>query len=242
MTQQELFEDRTAPCSANPFDCWPTDSPGWTDALSKHFQEPWWQSLAQFVSQQRDQHVVYPAAADTFRTFALTDLSDVRFVILGQDPYHGEGQAHGLSFSVPSGIRNPPSLANIFKELQADLGVAGPESGDLTAWAKQGGLLLNTVLTVRASEANSHRKQGWEKFTDSVIETVSSRCEHVAFVLWGAPARKKAKLIDAEKHLIVESPHPSPLSSYRGFFDSKPFSKINEYRRQLDLAEIDWSL
>lgn len=250
MTQQELFDNQSASNSPshspshskNGFADWPDQAEGWNRALSHLFDQDWWQSLAQFVEQQRSEHAVYPAAADVFRAFALTDLDDVRFVVLGQDPYHGQGQAHGLSFSVTPGTRHPPSLANIFKELHSDLGVDVPQSGDLTNWAKQGGLLLNTVLTVRAAEANSHRKQGWEKFTDAVIETVSAECENVAFVLWGTPARKKVKLIDANKHLIVESVHPSPLSSYRGFFGSKPFSKINEYRRSLGLEEVDWSL
>jgi len=221
---------------------WSVDSAGWTAGLSPLFEEPWWASLTEFVQQERQQHEVYPAADNVFRAFQLTPLENVKFVILGQDPYHGPGQAHGLSFSVVSGCRHPPSLANIFKELKGDVGIEVPESGDLGAWSRQGGLLLNTVLTVRAREANSHRKQGWEAFTDAAIELVNRTCEHVAFVLWGTPARKKARLIDDQRHLIVESAHPSPLSAYRGFFDSKPFSKINEYRRRHGLAEIDWTL
>ena len=220
-----------------------TRLPGpWREALPSVFGEPWWRSLTQFVKEQRADGVVFPRPEDVFRAFSLVPLESVRFVILGQDPYHGAGQAHGLSFSVPCGVRPPPSLANIFKELKSDTGCASPDSGDLTAWANQGGLLLNTVLTVRATEPNSHRGHGWEQFTDTVIQLVSQRCHHVAFVLWGTPARKKAILIDTQRHLIVESVHPSPLSAYRGFFGSQPFSRINQYRRLKGLQEINWTL
>ncbi|MDG2012788.1 MAG: uracil-DNA glycosylase [Pirellulaceae bacterium] len=181
-----------------------------------------------------------PQKAVGTKAYRLTPLERVKFVILGQDPYHGAGQAHGLSFSVPESVRTPPSLANIFKELKADLGEEIPKSGNLSAWATQGGLLLNTVLTVRSAEANSHRKQGWERFTDATIRLVNQKCENVAFVLWGAPARKKTNLINGDRHLIIEAPHPSPLSAYRGFLGSRPFSKINQYRRRHGLPEIDW--
>jgi len=223
---------------------WPSDlqaSP-WRRVLEPVLQQDWWSDLVGFVNQERSNQQVFPSASDVLRALQLTPLPDVRFVILGQDPYHGPGQANGLSFSVGPGIKHPPSLKNIFKELGTDLEVDVPQSGDLTPWARQGGLLLNSVLTVRANEANSHRKRGWEKFTDAVIGAVSQHNEHVAFVLWGAPARKKAKLIDDDKHLIVQSAHPSPLSSYRGFFGSRPFSKINEYRHSHGLPSIDWTL
>ena len=214
---------------------------GWYRGLSPLFREPWWNDLRSFVEEERARFDVYPPPQHVFQAYRLTPLEQVKFVILGQDPYHGAGQAHGLSFSVPKGIRTPPSLANIFRELNADLGEEIPASGNLSAWARRGGLLLNTVLTVRAAEANSHRKQGWEKFTDATIRLVNQECENVAFVLWGAPARKKSSLIDGQRHLIIESPHPSPLSAYRGFLGSRPFSKINRYRRCHGLAEIAWS-
>ena len=170
--------------------------------------------------------------ANIFAAFENTPFDNVKVVILGQDPYHGAGQAHGLSFSVQDGIQHPPSLQNIFKELKEDMGCATPSSGNLTQWAKQGVFLLNTVLTVRASEANSHRSQGWEQFTDTVIKTLSEKKEHLVFILWGSPAGAKASLIDGKKHLILKAPHPSPLSSYRVFFGSKPFSKSNAYLTQ----------
>lgn len=241
MSQQRLFTE-SSPDREPGIPGWPKEVEGWHEALSPLFDQSWWQNLAGFVQEERRKHEIYPPQADVFRAFQLTPLTDVRFVILGQDPYHGADQAHGLSFSVTPGTKHPPSLMNIFKELESDTQMPIPESGDLTPWASQGGLLLNTVLTVRASEPNSHRKQGWEKFSDAVIQTVNSRCEHVAFVLWGSPARKKSKLIDEKRHLIVESAHPSPLSAYRGFFGSKPFSRINDYRRSFGLPEIDWAL
>ena len=163
-------------------------------------------------------------------------------MILGQDPYHGENQAHGLSFSVQDGVPHPPSLQNIFKELRDDMGCEVPKSGNLSAWAQQGVFLLNTVLTVRASEANSHRNQGWENFTDAVIKLLSLHKEHLVFILWGAPAGAKASLIDGKKHLILKAPHPSPLSSYRGFFGSKPFSKSNEFLTCKGIKPISWCL
>ena len=170
----------------------------------------------------------------------LTPFDNVKVVILGQDPYHGDNQAHGLSFSVQKGIALPPSLLNIYKELESDLGIPVAKSGDLTAWAKQGVLLLNTVLTVRAHEANSHRGQGWETFTDAVITSLNQSDHPIVFVLWGKPAQSKGKLITNPNHLILKAPHPSPLSSYRGFFGSKPFSQINEFLEKTDQTPIDW--
>lgn len=221
---------------------WSLDSEGWNRGLSHCFAEPWWLDLITFVESERQMGKVFPATQDVLAAYRLTPLSQVKFVILGQDPYHGEGQAHGLSFSVREDIKIPPSLKNIFVELRQDVGVPVPESGDLTGWASRGGLLLNTVLTVRSGEANSHRGKGWERFTDATIRLVNQECAHVAFVLWGGPARKKKSLIDTRKHLVVESPHPSPLSAYRGFFGSKPFSKINQYRADHDLPPIQWDL
>ena len=221
---------------------WPPEATDWYQALQEHWASQDWVKLQKFVEQERRSQQIFPPADQTFNAFRWTRLDQVAFVILGQDPYHGPGQAHGLSFSVQPGIKTPPSLVNIFKELQEDVGVSIPNSGDLTAWAKQGGLLLNTVLTVRSAEPNSHRKQGWESLTDAAIKVVNAECQNVVFVLWGGPARKKAKLISADKHLILESAHPSPLSSYRGFFGSKPFSQINRFRKSKGLAPICWQL
>ena len=226
---------------ASPHPAWPR-SAGWEQALATVFESSEWQQLTEFLRDERTRHDIFPAESDTFRAFRLTPLENVRFVILGQDPYHGPHQAHGLSFSVPDGIRQPPSLVNIFKELVADVGGPIPTTGDLSPWARQGGLLLNTVLTVRSGEAHSHRKRGWESFTDAVIHAVSEHCPRVAFVLWGRPAQSKKDLIDESRHLILESAHPSPLSAYRGFFGSRPFSRINEWLQSNQLAEIDWSL
>ncbi|WP_052254891.1 uracil-DNA glycosylase [Salinicoccus sp. YB14-2] len=183
---------------------------------------------------------VFPPREEIYTAFELTSFENVRVVILGQDPYHGEGQSHGLAFSVNEGIKIPPSLRNMYKELEDDLNIVRT-SGSLKDWASQGVLLLNTVLTVDAHEANSHRGLGWEQFTDSVIEIVSEELDNVVFILWGKPAQKKAALIDASKHLIIKSVHPSPLSAYRGFFGSRPFSRTNEYLRENGRAMVDWS-
>lgn len=198
--------------------------------------------LQSFICSRRRQGRVFPVAEDVFRAMAVTSLADVKFVILGQDPYHDDGQAHGLSFSVPRGVKHPPSLRNILREFSSDTGHHVPESGDLTQWAQQGGLLLNTVLTVDQHQAHSHRGQGWEAFTDKIISLVNERAGNVAFVLWGKPAQEKRQLIDTERHLIVEAPHPSPLSAHRGFFGSKPFSRVNTWRSDRGLTEIDWRL
>ena len=214
----------------------------WKKVLLEEFQKPYFETLKTFLVEEKELHTIYPSGQNIFAAFEHTPFENVEVVILGQDPYHGVGQAHGLSFSVQDGVPHPPSLQNIFKELKDDLGCNIPKSGNLTAWAKQGVFLLNTVLTVRASEANSHRNQGWENFTDAVIKTLSTQKEHLVFILWGSPAGAKASLIDGKKHLILRAPHPSPLSSYRGFFGSKPFSKSNEYLVSKGKKPIDWCL
>ena len=192
-----------------------------------------------FVNEQRQTETVFPQTSEVFAAFRETSFADTRVVILGQDPYHGPGQAHGLSFSVPEGVSVPPSLRNIFKELVQDLGGEPPGSGNLLPWAKQGVLLLNTVLTVRCGAANSHRKQGWEKFTDHVIATLSRRMDPIVFLLWGKPAERKSVLID-QRHETIISPHPSPLSASRGFFGSQPFSRANRLLRQWGHQPVAW--
>ena len=210
----------------------------WQQALNSEFETAYFLKLQQFVTEERQKFQVFPAENDVFNALKLTPLNQVRVLILGQDPYHDEGQAHGLSFSVRPGFPLPPSLRNIFRELQDDLGATVPEHGCLEAWARQGVLLLNTVLTVRAHEAFSHRNQGWEHFTSRVIECVNQR-PNVAFVLWGKPAQAKMNLID-DRHLVVRSAHPSPLSARRGFFGSRPFSEINAYLSKHGSPPIKW--
>jgi len=212
----------------------------WRSCLHDEFEKPYFLALQQFLAQERQDQIVFPSEADVFNALRLAPLNQVRVVILGQDPYHDAGQAHGLSFSVKPGVRLPPSLRNIFKELQSDLDIPPTKTGCLETWARQGVLLLNTVLTVRAHEAHSHRKKGWEQLTARVIQCVNE-LPHVAFVLWGSPAQQNAGLIN-ERHLIVQSPHPSPLSARRGFFGSRPFSRINEYLKKTGLSPIDWRL
>lgn len=213
----------------------------WRAALEAEFGKEYMVQLRQFlISEQQAGHAVYPRMTQVFAAFAATPLPQVRVVILGQDPYHGPGQAMGLSFSVPDGIAVPPSLQNIYKELQADLGVATPPSGDLTRWAQQGVLLLNAMLTVRAGQAASHRGRGWEQFTDAVLRTVSGHCDHVVFILWGNYARSKATLIDQSKHLVLQAAHPSPLSAHSGFFGSRPFSRANAWLREQGRGEVGW--
>ena len=215
----------------------------WSHLLSNEFNESYFKSLLNFLDKEYAKGIdIYPDVENVFQCFNKTPFSKVKVIILGQDPYHGEGQANGLSFSVNETIKIPPSLKNIFKELQNDLKIQIPESGNLEKWAEQGVLLLNTVLTVEKSKANSHRKKGWEQFTDKVIKILNDKKVHLVFILWGAPAQKKGMNIDESKHLILKAPHPSPLSSYRGFFDSKPFSQTNTYLKKKSLSIIDWSL
>ena len=213
----------------------------WRDALSASIGDEHIETLSHFVAHARDHGQVFPEAGQVFTALRLCRLEQTRVVILGQDPYHGPGQAHGLSFSVRDEMKLPPSLRNIFKELESDLGIPPAKRGTLTSWATQGVLMLNAVLTVRVSEANSHQKQGWEQFTDAVISAVNEHCEHVVFVLWGRPAQKKKRLLD-ERHTCIESVHPSPLSASRGFFGSKPFSGANKALKAHNQTPIDWSL
>ena len=214
----------------------------WKEALKDEFAHAYMNELKTFLVEEKERFTIFPRGSEIFNAFNSTPFENVKAVILGQDPYHGPGQAHGLSFSVREGVALPPSLQNIFKELVDDIGCPYPKSGDLSRWASQGVLLLNTLLTVRSGEPFSHKEKGWERFTDQVIRTLSREREHIVFILWGAPAGKKASLIDGHRHLILKAPHPSPLSSYRGFFGSKPFSKTNDYLVQNGITPIDWSL
>lgn len=214
----------------------------WNPVLRAEFAKPYWEPLQQFVSNERVHHTVYPPAADVFAALHLTPYATTRVVILGQDPYHGPGQAHGLCFSVRPGVATPPSLANIHKELAADLGLSPPGHGNLEAWARQGVLLLNTTLTVRAGQAASHQGKGWELFTDEVLKAVNEKSHRVVFILWGASARRKRSLVDTTRHTVLESAHPSPLSAHNGFFGSRPFSRANEALLAAGLDQIDWSL
>lgn len=214
----------------------------WNPILRGEFDKPYWHELQAFVTDQRSQATVYPPHDLVFAALHLTSYASTRVMILGQDPYHGPGQAHGLCFSVQADVRVPPSLANIHKEMASDLAVAIPDHGNLENWAHQGVLLLNTTLTVRAGQAGSHQGKGWETFTDEVIRAVSAKSEHVVFILWGAYARKKKALIDRSHHTIIESPHPSPLSAHNGFFGTKPFSRTNEALIDHGQPPIDWSL
>jgi uracil-DNA glycosylase len=215
----------------------------WEKLLKEELNATYFQDLMTFINTERESGKrIYPEEKDLFSAFSLTSFELTKVVILGQDPYHGEGQAHGLAFSVKKGVSKPPSLVNIFKELQGDLGISSPNHGDLTSWAKQGVLLLNAVLSVEAAKPGSHQQRGWEQFTDKVIEVLNLKKNHLVFILWGSPAQKKIKMLNSKKHLILTSPHPSPLSSYRGFFGSKPFSKCNEYLKQNGIKEIDWTI
>lgn len=216
--------------------------PSWHDALAPELAQPYFAKLSAFVDDERRKHTVFPPEPDVFNALKLTPLDQVGVLILGQDPYHDDGQAHGLAFSVLPGVKTPPSLANIFRELRDDLGCRVPNNGYLVPWAKQGVLLLNAVLTVRAHEPNSHRGKGWEHVTDAVIRVVSEQAHPVVFVLWGASAQKKVALIDAARHHVIQSAHPSPLSARRGFFGSRPFSTINQALREAGRREIEWEL
>ena len=215
---------------------------GWDEALAPLFVSENYLKIRAFLKQEYAQHTVYPDMFDIFNCFRFTPFGNVKVVLLGQDPYHNAGQAHGLCFSVKEGVELPPSLVNIFKELKEDVGCTPPDSGDLTKWAKEGVLLLNTALTVRAHMANSHKNCGWTWFTDSVISLLSDRKEHLVFILWGGNARSKKPLIDKNKHLILECAHPSPLSAFNGFFGCRHFSKTNEYLKAHGIAPIDWQL
>jgi uracil-DNA glycosylase len=215
----------------------------WQELLADELQKSYYKKILQFLAESRERGIlIYPKEEHIFAAFEHTSVANTKVVILGQDPYHGPGQAHGLSFSVPPGVKLPPSLVNIFKELRNDLGFEIPMFGDLTKWANQGVLLLNTALTVEARKANSHAKIGWQLFTDAVIKNLSASKEHLVFVLWGAHAQKKQVLIDASKHLILQSAHPSPLSAHNGFWGNKHFSTINYFLLNHNLAPIDWQL
>jgi uracil-DNA glycosylase len=215
----------------------------WQVLLAPELARPYMQELALFLDQQRLLgKSIFPAAEEIFAAFNQTPFDQVKVVILGQDPYHGEGQAHGLCFSVREGIKTPPSLVNIFKELKSDLNIDAPAHGCLEDWARQGVLLLNTVLTVEKGLAGSHHHRGWEKFTDRVIEILNERKNHLVFILWGAPAQKKARAVDPQRHHLIQSPHPSPLSVYRGFLGSRPFSRTNHYLVEHQQAPINWAL
>ncbi|MGN0132781.1 MAG: uracil-DNA glycosylase [Lachnospiraceae bacterium] len=214
----------------------------WLEPLKPEFSKQYYRELYQKVIEEYKTHVVFPPSDDIFNAFALTPLHEVKVVIIGQDPYHNVGQAHGLCFSVRPDVDIPPSLVNIYKELQDDLGCYIPNNGYLVKWAGQGVLLLNTVLTVRAHQANSHRGIGWEQFTDAAIRILNEEDRPIVFILWGAPAQAKKKMLNNPKHLILEAPHPSPLSAYRGFFGSKPFSKTNEFLEKNGLTPIDWQI
>ena len=213
-----------------------------THIVKAEREQPYWKQLEAFLQEQYAAGDVYPAQEDVFQALRLTPYAKTKVVLLGQDPYHGEGQAHGLSFSVRAGTTLPPSLRNIFKELRDDLGCPPPVSGDLTRWAEQGVLLLNTVLTVSANRPGSHQGRGWESFTDRIIQVLHDRQEPVVFVLWGKHAQSKRDLLTHSRHLVITSAHPSPLSARRGFFGSRPFSKINDFLRSNGSAEIDWLL
>ena len=220
----------------------PTIEAGWKSVLMDQFQSPYFRTLKEFLVEEKKKYTLYPPGRLIFNAFQRTPFDRVKVVILGQDPYHGNGQAHGLCFSVPQGIPNPPSLVNIFKELHSDLGAPVPEHGNLKKWADQGVLLINATLTVRDSQAGSHQKHGWETFTNRVIEVVSHEKSGVVFLLWGRFAQAKESLIDGNKHLILKSAHPSPLSAHNGFFGCQHFSKTNEYLLQQELPGIDWTL
>lgn len=215
---------------------------GWDEALAPLFESENYKKIRAFLKEEYSRHIVYPDMYDIFNCFKHTPFDEVKAVLLGQDPYHNAGQAHGLCFSVQDGIEPPPSLVNIFKELQDDVGCSIPKSGNLTKWAKEGVLLLNTSLTVRAHRANSHKDCGWTWFTDNVIRLLSERREHLVFILWGANARSKKPLIDRSKHLVLECAHPSPLSAFNGFFGCRHFSKTNEYLAAHGKTPIDWQL
>lgn len=237
-SQLDIFSTPSEPIAAPPL------APlTWKTLLEKEKEEPYFKEILTFVEKERAAgKTIYPKNSDIFNSLAFTPFENVKVVILGQDPYHGPGQAHGLCFSVREGVPPPPSLINIFKEISQDLGVPLSKSGCLEKWAKQGVLLLNAVLTVEAGLPQSHANKGWERFTDKIVEILNDKCLGLVFLLWGSPAQKKGALIDRTKHTVLSAPHPSPLSANRGFFGCKHFSRTNEVLRELGLAEIDWSL
>ena len=214
----------------------------WLKVLEAEFEQPYFANLKTFLVEEKRRYTVYPPGSLIFNAYAHTPFDRVKVVILGQDPYHGPGQAHGLCFSVPDGVQPPPSLVNMCKEIYADLGIAPSASGNLECWADQGVFLLNATLTVRASTAGSHQNKGWEQFTDKVIQSLSAGREHLVFMLWGNYARAKKTLIDTQKHFVLEAPHPSPLSANNGFFGCRHFSKANEYLRNHGMEPVDWSV
>lgn len=215
---------------------------GWLKPLSGEFNKPYYRELYTKVLNEYKTKVVYPPSDEIFTAFELTDLENVKVVIIGQDPYHEQGQAHGLSFSVKPGIQTPPSLQNIYKELSDDLGLYIPNNGYLKKWAEQGVFMLNAVLTVRAHEANAHKGFGWEQFTDAAIKALNELDKPIVYMLWGSPAQKKMSMLNNDKQLVLTAPHPSPLSAYRGFFGCKHFSKCNEFLKENGLKEIDWQI
>ena len=214
----------------------------WKELLWEEFQKPYFLELKNFLVEEKKKYRIFPPGKEIFNAFNLTPFHKVKVVILGQDPYHGYGEAHGLCFSVKEGVPLPPSLKNIFKELQDDIGFIPPASGNLTKWALQGVFLLNTILTVRENQPQSHRNKGWEKFTDAVIQLISEKKEHVVFMLWGLNAKAKLPLIDTSKHLVLTAAHPSPLSAHNGFFGCKHFSKANAYLKSNNIEPIEWQL
>ncbi len=212
----------------------------WNPVLGQELRKPYWAALQSFVAGERGRHPVYPPADEVFAALHLTPRAETKVVILGQDPYHGPGQAHGLAFSVRPGVPAPPSLRNVFAELRADLGISAPASGSLEPWARRGVLLLNTTLTVRGGVAASHQGKGWEAFTDEVIKAVDAKPERVVFILWGRSARRKRELVDTSRHAVLESAHPSPLSATSGFFGSRPFSRANSALQEAGREPVDW--
>lgn len=214
----------------------------WYEALKEEFKKPYYKQLFQTVTGEYHTRLIFPPAKDIFNAFHLTPLKEVKAVILGQDPYHNNGQAHGLCFSVQKGVAIPPSLENIYQELHDDLGCTIPDHGCLTKWAEQGVLMLNTVLTVRAHQANSHQGIGWEEFTDAAILALNAQERPIVFILWGSPAQRKARMLNNPKHLILKAPHPSPLSASRGFFGSRPFSQANAFLEEHGVDPIDWQI
>ncbi|MNH80647.1 Uracil-DNA glycosylase [compost metagenome] len=214
----------------------------WDIILEEEMNKPYFKELTRWLDEEYKEHTVYPPREFLFQALKLTSYSDTKVVILGQDPYHGPGQAHGLSFSVLPGVKIPPSLRNIYKEMASDLGVPAPHTGTLTPWAEQGVLLLNNVLTVREGQAGSHHGKGWELFTSAIVEALNQRTEPLVFILWGAPAQKKGAIVDRFRHEVIMSAHPSPLAARRGFFGSRPFSRTNEFLKKQGKPEIKWEL